>query len=81
MTVTGSWQNIAYRVDGKATAWVRASPRTGWIPRPGAAVEADVVEINVLPQALEPGAYETQLTVSSWLAVNAPTVRVRLIVE
>jgi hypothetical protein len=81
MLVTGSWPNMAYRVDGQGTAWVRAAPRTGRIPRPGAAVVGDVVEVHVVPEGLASGAHEMQLVVSTGLAVNAPTVSVRLVVE
>jgi hypothetical protein len=81
MLVTGSWPNLAYRVDGQGTPWVRTAPKTGRIPRPGAAVEADAVEVHVSPEGLAPGAHEMLLTVSAWLAANAPTVRVRLVVE
>ena len=77
----GVFDNLAYRVDGRACPWVRASPRRGRLPRTGAASEADAVEVSVSPEGLAAGVFETTLTLSTWQGVNAPTVNVRLVVD
>jgi hypothetical protein len=79
--VTATWPDLAYQADTHGTAWLRATPRTGRTPRPGAALEFDATGINADPAKLDAGVYEATVTFRAWQCTNTPAVRVRLVVE
>lgn len=79
--VSGTWPNTSYYIDRPEAPWLYASPSSGRIPKTGAAVEADRVEISVEPGQLTTGTYESRLSFWTWRGVNVPTVRVRFVVE
>jgi hypothetical protein len=79
--VSGTWPNTSYYIDRPEAPWLHAAPTSGRIPKTGAAVEADRVEISVEPGQLASGSYEAKLSFWTWRGVNVPTVRVRFVVE
>jgi hypothetical protein len=79
--VASTWPDLPYYFDRPDVLWLHAVSRSGRTPRPGAAVEADRVEISVEPGALTPGRYEARLRFWTWQGANAPSVSVRLDVE
>jgi hypothetical protein len=79
--IWSTWPGLEYSIEKSAAAWLRAVPRSGHTPRPGSALECDLVEVRAEATDLSPGVYEASLRFSAWQGVNAPVVRVRLRVE
>jgi hypothetical protein len=77
--VSSDWAGLPYTAESSAP-WLAASPLRGRTPVPGEALAADPVEIRADPSALAPGEHTAEIRFSSRHAVNAPAVRVRVLV-
>src|SRR5205807_609949 len=54
LLVNGTWPNRAYYIDQPDAPWLHAVPGSGRIPRLGAGVESDRVEVSGEPNQLAP---------------------------
>ena len=79
--VRSTWPGLEYGIEKAGVPWLRAVPRSGHTPRPGAAVECDLVEVTADPAELAPGEYHAKLRLWTWQGANAPVVTVQLKVE
>jgi hypothetical protein len=79
--VRSTWPGLEYSIEKSAAPWLRAIPRSARTPRPGSALECDLVELKVEASDLAPGVYSATLRFSTWQGANAPVVTVRLTVE
>jgi hypothetical protein len=79
--VRSTWPGREYGIEKAGVHWLRATPRTGHTPRPGSAVDCDLVEVAADPADLAPGIYQATLRLWTWQGANAPVVQVRLKVE
>ena len=79
--VRSTWPGLEYGIEKSPAPWLRAIPRFARTPRPGSALECDLVEIKAEPSDLASGVYQATLRFSTWQGANAPTVTVRLTVE
>jgi len=77
--VSSTWPDLAYSVNGE-TKWLRVSLRTGVTPRPGSAFAGDAATVEVIPQDLKPGVYETRLVFVAREGGTPPVVPVKLTV-
>ena len=75
--VSSTWPELPYRVAGE-TKWLRVRERAGITPFPGSAFTSDVTTIEIAPQELKPGDYETVLTFFTPHAATPSTVAVKL---
>jgi hypothetical protein len=75
--VSSTWPELSYCVMG-APNWLRVRLRAGVTPYPGSAFASDVATIEVIPQDLKPGSYETNLLFVAPLGGTPAVVPVRL---
>jgi len=81
LLVNSTWPGLPYYFDRTDAPWLRAVPKAGRTPRPGAALESDRVDIDVEPGSLAPGKYQAQLRFWTWHGANAPVVTIHMVVE
>ncbi|MEO8025307.1 MAG: hypothetical protein ABI823_02480 [Bryobacteraceae bacterium] len=79
--VTASWPKLAYQVTVRSgSEWLKAVPHRGVTPASGGSMDADILELSVDPKGLKAGFYRGEVSISAWEAVDAPTVKVELVV-
>lgn len=79
--VSSSWPRLEYQVSIKTSKeWLKAIPRRGITPRAGDSMDADVMEISVDAKGMKPGFYRGEVAVSAWGAIEAPVLKVELVV-
>jgi hypothetical protein len=81
LMVRSTWPGLTYGIQTSTAPWLRAIPRRGRTPRPGAALAGDIVSVTADTKGLAPGAYTAELHFWSWEGANSPVVRVRLQVD
>jgi len=75
--VTSTWPELPYSVAGDKP-WLRVRLRAGVTPYAGSAFSSDAATVEVVPQDLKPGVYETSLVFLARQGDNPPGVPVKL---
>ena len=81
LQVRGTWPGSEYSIEKAGVPWLRAAARDGRIPRLGAAVTCDLVEVTADPAGLAAGVYQATLRLYTRHGANAPAIQIRLKVE
>lgn len=79
--VTGSQPGLAYQMSAAGAPWLEIRPRRGALPPPGAALEADAVDLFVHPEKLDSGEYHTTLLTYAWGGIAAASTQVHLSIK
>ncbi len=79
--VTGSQPGLAYQMSAAGAPWLEIRPRRGALPPPGAALEADAVDLVVHPEKLDSGEYQATLLTYAWGGTAAASTQVHLTVK
>lgn len=79
--VSGSQPGLAYQMSAANAPWLEIRPRRGALPPPGAALEADSVDLFVHPEKLDSGEYHTTLLTYAWGGTAPASTRVHLSVK
>jgi hypothetical protein len=79
--VTGSQPGLAYQMSAAGAPWLEIRPRRGALPPPGAALEADSVDLFIHPEKLDSGEYHTTLQTYVWGGTAAASTQVHLTVK
>jgi hypothetical protein len=64
--VSGSQPGLPYQMSASGAPWLEIRPRRGALPPPGAALEADAVDLFIHPEKLDSGEYHTTLLTYAW---------------
>lgn len=80
LRVSSSTASVPYRIEPQEATWLHARPRSGVTPPPGAAFDADIVELFIDTTRLRQGTHRSELRFGAWRAVEAPVVPVSVTV-
>lgn len=80
LLVSGTWPGLPYSITNSAT-WLRLRAREGRTPAADSALTGDAITLQVLPQDLASGVYETTLFVGAHQALAVAAIRVQLTVR
>jgi hypothetical protein len=78
LLVSSSWPRLAYYLNRGAEPWLRTRQQAGMTPLAGSPYAGDVVRVEIAPEKLTPGKYESILMFSGPSGAAPVTVPVRL---
>jgi hypothetical protein len=79
--VSASWPKVEYQaVVRMGKEWLKAVPKRGATPKPGDALDADILELVVDPKGLKAGFYRGEVVLSAWNALDPVLVKVEFVV-
>jgi len=79
--VSGSQPGMPYQMSASGAPWLEIRPRRGALPPPGAALEADSVDLFVHPEKLDSGEYHATLLTYAWGGTAPASTSVHLTVK
>jgi hypothetical protein len=78
LLVSATWPNLPYSLTKGGEPWLHVQQQTGATPLPGSPYAGDVVRIQIVPEKLAPGSYESLLSFSGPHGAADVAVPVRL---
>jgi hypothetical protein len=78
LLVSATWPGLAYTLTKGSEPWLRVRQQAGVTPLAGSPFAGDVVRVEIVPENLKAGRYETALVFSGPQGAAAVTVPVRL---
>jgi len=78
LLVSATWPKLPYSVTKGSEPWLRIRQQAGVTPLPGSPYAGDVVRLQIVPESLTPGSYQSELVFSGPQGAEALTVPVRL---
>jgi len=78
LLVSATWPSLPYTLTKGSEPWLRIRQQAGVTPLPGSPYAGDMVRLQIVPENLTPGSYESELIFSGPNGAAALTVPVRL---
>jgi hypothetical protein len=78
LLVSATWPQFPYFLTNGSETWLRVRQRAGVTPLPGSPYAGDAVQLEIVPEKLTPGTYESILVFSGPQGAAPWTVPVRL---
>jgi hypothetical protein len=78
LLVSATWPKFPYSLTKGSGPWLRIRQQAGVTPLPGSPYAGDVVRVQIVPESLTAGTYESELVLSGPSGAAALTVPVRL---